>query len=115
MSATPIATSRMLFETKYGKTIKASPHSNGTTARCFRPYMRKPNPIDPNNNPQRSDDAFNDPRSSSPPYFFSGKPIARRSIRPAILETPTSLPIALHSTTTVVLSSGNSDREVLKP
>src|SRR5580704_12604645 len=49
------------------------------------------------------------------PYFFAGTPIASRSIRSATLETPTSLPIALDSTTTVVLSSGNSDKEALKP
>ncbi len=61
MRATPIATSKMLFEMKYGKTINASPHSSGTTALCLRPYMRNPNPIDPNNNPQKSDDVFNDP------------------------------------------------------
>jgi hypothetical protein len=59
MSTTPIATSKMLFETKYGKTISVNPQSSGTTARCFRPYMTNPNPIDPNSNPQRSEDVFN--------------------------------------------------------
>src|ERR1700723_4389967 len=48
-------------------------------------------------------------------YCFAGRPIARRSIRSATLDAPTSLPIALDSTTTVVLSSGNSDKEELKP
>jgi hypothetical protein len=37
MSPTPITTSKMLLDTKYGKTISANPQSNGTTARCFRP------------------------------------------------------------------------------
>ena len=37
MSTTPITTSKMLLETKYGKTINASPHSKGTTERCLRP------------------------------------------------------------------------------
>jgi hypothetical protein len=62
MSAMPMVTSKMLLETKYGKTINANPQINGTTARCRRPYMRNPNPIEPNSNPQRSDEAFNDPR-----------------------------------------------------
>ena len=37
MSAIPMVTSKMLLETKYGKTINAKPQSNGTTARCRRP------------------------------------------------------------------------------
>jgi hypothetical protein len=37
MSATPITTSKMLLDTKYGKIISANPQINGTTARCFRP------------------------------------------------------------------------------
>jgi hypothetical protein len=69
MSATPIDTSKMLFETKYGNTINASPQSKGTTARCLRPYIRNPNPIDPNNNPQRSDEVFNELNSWPTPSY----------------------------------------------
>src|ERR1700727_2087494 len=54
-------------------------------------------------------------RGGTQGYFFAGRPSARRSIRSAILDAPTSFPIALDSTTTVVLSSGNSDSEALKP
>jgi hypothetical protein len=49
--------------------MSASPQSNGTTARCFRPYMRNPKPIDPNNNPQKSDAVFNG--AKTPPYRSS--------------------------------------------
>jgi hypothetical protein len=45
-------------ETKYGKTMSASPQSNGAAAFCFLPYKKKPNPTDPNSKPQRSDEVF---------------------------------------------------------
>lgn len=32
-----MTTSKMVFETKYGKIINAKPQTSGTTARCFRP------------------------------------------------------------------------------
>jgi hypothetical protein len=54
--ATPRMTSNMVFETKYGKIIRATPQTSGTTAFCRLPYTKKPSPIDPNSNPQRSDD-----------------------------------------------------------
>ena len=37
MSATPIATNRMVLETKYGNTMSAKPQTKGTTALCFLP------------------------------------------------------------------------------
>ena len=46
----------MVFETKYGKIIRATPHTSGTTAFCRLPYTKKPSPIDPNSNPQRRDE-----------------------------------------------------------
>lgn len=46
----------MVFETKYGKIIRATPQTSGTTAFCRLPYTKKPSPIDPNSNPQRRDD-----------------------------------------------------------
>jgi hypothetical protein len=51
--------SRKVLETKYGKIIKAKPQTNGTTALCFRPYMKKPNPIEPNSKPQISNEVSN--------------------------------------------------------
>lgn len=59
MSAPPIATRRIVLETKYGKNIRASPQKSGTTAFCFLPYMKKPSPIEPNSKPHRSQDSFN--------------------------------------------------------
>lgn len=46
----------MVLETKYGKIISARPQANGTTVFCRLPYTKKPNPIEPNSNPQRRDD-----------------------------------------------------------
>ncbi len=37
MSTTPMATSKTLLDTKYGKIINPKPQSKGTTARCLRP------------------------------------------------------------------------------
>lgn len=37
MSATPIATRRMVFVRKYGKTISPMPQNRGTTVFCFLP------------------------------------------------------------------------------
>jgi hypothetical protein len=37
MSSTPIPTSSITLDTKYGKSIRASPQTNGTTALCFLP------------------------------------------------------------------------------
>jgi len=56
MSATPSMTSSVVFETKYGKIIKATPQTSGTTVFCRLLYTKKPRPIDPNSNPQRRDD-----------------------------------------------------------
>jgi hypothetical protein len=50
-------TSRIVLETKYGKIIRATPQASGTTVFCRLPYTKKPSPIEPNNNPQRRDDA----------------------------------------------------------
>src|SRR5437016_12082052 len=49
-------TSRIVLETKYGKTIRATPQASGTTLFCRLPYTKKPSPIEPNSNPQRRDD-----------------------------------------------------------
>lgn len=59
ISAPPIATRRIVLETKYGKNIRVSPQRMGTTAFCFLPYMKKPSPIEPNSKPHRSQDSFN--------------------------------------------------------
>ena len=58
MSATPIATRRMVLGMKYGKTIRASPQTSGTTAFCFLPYTKKPSPTEPKSKPQRSNDVL---------------------------------------------------------
>jgi len=58
MSATPIATRRMVLETKYGKIISVSPQTSGTTAFCLLPYTKKPSPNDPKSKPQRSQDSL---------------------------------------------------------
>ena len=52
-------TSRIVLETKYGKTIRATPQSSGTIVLCRLPYTKKPSPIEPNSNPQRRDDVSN--------------------------------------------------------
>src|SRR5262245_11453431 len=54
MKATPIATSRKRFETKYGMVMSPTPQTNGTTACCFLPYQKKPNPTEPNTTPHKS-------------------------------------------------------------
>ena len=59
MSATPSMTSRIVLETKYGKIIRATPQTSGTTVLCRLPYTKKPSPIEPNSNPQRRDDVSN--------------------------------------------------------
>lgn len=59
MRATPIATIRIVLETKYGKTRRISPHTIGTMAFCLLPYIKKPNPIEPKSNPQNSHDVLN--------------------------------------------------------
>jgi hypothetical protein len=48
-----------VLETKYGKIIRATPQSSGTTALCRLPYTKKPSPIEPNSNPQRRADVSN--------------------------------------------------------
>jgi len=53
-----MAISSIVPDTKYGNTISAKPQTSGTIARCFLPYRKKPNPIDPNRTPQSSVDAF---------------------------------------------------------
>jgi len=52
-------TSRIVLETKYGKIIRATPQTSGTTILCRLPYTKKPSPIEPNSNPQRRDDVSN--------------------------------------------------------
>ena len=52
-------TSSIVFETKYGKIISATPQTSGTTVFCRLPYTKKPSPIDPNTNPQRRNDVSN--------------------------------------------------------
>jgi len=52
-------TSRIVLETKYGKIIRATPQTSGTTVLCRLPYTKKPSPIEPNSNPQRIDDVSN--------------------------------------------------------
>ena len=59
MSVVPIATRKMVLEIKYGKIMSANPQTIGTTAFCFLPYTKNPSPIEPNSNPQRSQDSFN--------------------------------------------------------
>ena len=39
----------MLFEMKYGQTIKDTPDSIGTMRTAFLPYIKKPSPMAPNN------------------------------------------------------------------
>jgi hypothetical protein len=56
ISATPNMTSRILFEIKYGKIIRATPQTIGTTNFCRLLYKKKQSPIEPNNNPNRRDD-----------------------------------------------------------
>jgi hypothetical protein len=56
MSAIPITTRRMVLETKYGKTMRASPQTNGTTAFCLLPYTKKPSPTELKSKPQKSHD-----------------------------------------------------------
>src|SRR5215469_4850804 len=53
ISTTPTITSRIVLEMKYGKIIKATPQTNGTTIFCLLPYTKKPRPIEPNSSPQR--------------------------------------------------------------
>jgi hypothetical protein len=48
MKVTPRVISRRRFETTYGRVISPKPQTNGTTACCFLPYRKKPNPIEPN-------------------------------------------------------------------
>jgi hypothetical protein len=48
-----------VLETKYGKIIRATPQTSGTTVLCRLPYTKKPSPIEPNSNPQRRDDVSN--------------------------------------------------------
>lgn len=58
MSATPMETSKMALAMKYGKIMRTSPQTSGTTAACFLPYMKKPSPTEPKSMPQRSNDAL---------------------------------------------------------
>ncbi len=39
--------------------MRAKPQTSGTTAFCLFPYTKKPSPIEPKSNPQRSQDSFN--------------------------------------------------------
>lgn len=50
---TPNMTSKIVLETKYGRIIKTTPVSSGTTIFCRRPYTKKPRPIEPKSKPQR--------------------------------------------------------------
>ena len=59
MSATPIATRRMVLETRYGNAMSTKPQTRGTTAFCFLPYTKKLSPAEPKRRPQRSDDVLN--------------------------------------------------------
>jgi hypothetical protein len=59
ISATPTITSRIVLEMKYGKIIRATPQTNGTTIFCLLPYTKKPRPIEPNSSPQRREDVSN--------------------------------------------------------
>ena len=59
ISTIPNVTSRIVLDTKYGKIIKASPVTNGTTLFCLLPYTKKPSPIEPKSKPQRRDDVSN--------------------------------------------------------
>jgi len=59
ISTIPNETSRIVLDTKYGKIIKASPVTNGTTLFCLLPYTKKPSPIEPKSKPQRRDDVSN--------------------------------------------------------
>jgi len=59
ISTIPNVTSRIVLDTKYGKIIKASPVTNGTTFFCLLPYTKKPSPIEPKSKPQRRDDVSN--------------------------------------------------------
>ena len=39
---------------KYGNTMSTRPQTNGTTAFCFLPYMKKPRPMEPKSSPQET-------------------------------------------------------------
>ena len=58
MSATPTITRRTVLEIKYGNTMSTRPQTNGTTAFCFLPYMKKPRPMEPKSSPQTRDDVL---------------------------------------------------------
>lgn len=45
-----------MFDTKYGKIMRASPQSSGMIAPCFLPYTKKPSPTDPKTMLQSNDD-----------------------------------------------------------
>ncbi len=47
----PTETSKNVFEIKYGMRTRTIPHTKGTTARCLRPYINNPPPIEPKINP----------------------------------------------------------------
>jgi len=42
---------RNTLETKYGKTHSTTPDRRAMPRRCFLPYIKYPNPIEPNNTP----------------------------------------------------------------
>ena len=79
MSTTPRATSSTVLETKYGKIISATPHTNGTTIFCLLPYTKKPSPIEPNSTPQRSDEVFMSSRALAQKHV--GRTLAREVAR----------------------------------
>jgi hypothetical protein len=47
-----------VLETKYGKIIKATPVTSGTTVFCRFPYTKKASPIEPKSRPQRRVEVF---------------------------------------------------------
>ena len=40
MSAVPMTANAIVLATKYGNIIRINPHTSGTTAFCFLPYMK---------------------------------------------------------------------------
>jgi hypothetical protein len=52
----PTVNRSTVLEMKYGTTISASPARKGTMVRCFLPWMKNPNPTEPNRTPKSKDE-----------------------------------------------------------
>jgi len=77
----PITMIRNTLEIKYGKTHSAIPDRRAMARRCFFPYTKYPNPIEPNNIPHIIDVVL--------PIIFLSFSQCRRT-----LDYPTKVPIS---------------------